>query len=332
MRRTYVYAGHPYAVVYRGYYYHGAPYYRYVPPYYYGPGYYGWAYDPWAAPVPWTWGWAAAPWYGYYGYYFTPYPVYPSPALWLTDYLLAENLRAAYEAQAAASAPAEYVQRPDIAPPPANPPEPAPAPDNASVTLTPEVKQAIAEQVRAEVAAEQAAASVRQAAAPANEQPSTISPPVEPASNEQVPEVLDPKMTIFVVSRTLSEPTPDGTVCSLSPGDILDRLADTPDANNNVRVRVTSSQNNDCAAHTQLDVSLQDLQDMHNDFRQKIDQGLQTLADNQGKNGMASAPPADPKPFVEGEAQPDVDAAAQLDQQQKEADTAEAAVRQAQEE
>jgi hypothetical protein len=338
MRRTYVYGDRPYAVVYRGYYYQGAPYYRYVPPYYYAPAFYGWAYHPWREPVPWTWGWAGDPWYGDYGYYFAPYPAYPYPALWLTDFLLAENLQAAYAARAAANAsqvaanePSVYIsQNSDAAPPAPNPPpESAPAPGNADVTLTPEVKQAIAEQVRTELAAKQAAASTRQAEAPANEQANPQQ--VEPTSNEQLPEVLDPKVTIFVVSNTLSELTPDGTVCSLSPGDILTRIADTPDANQNVRVLVTSSQNNDCTARTQLDVSLQDLQDMHNDFRQKIDQGLQTLADNQGKNGMASAPPADPRPREEGQAQPDTDATAQLDQQQKAADAAETAVRQAQE-
>jgi len=136
---------------------------------------------------------------------------------------------------------------------------------------------------------------------------------------------------MFVVSKTLSEQAPDGTACSLSPGDILTRIANTPDANQNVGVLVTSSQNNDCLAGTQLDVSLQDLSDMHNDFREKVDAGLRTLADTQGKNGMPGGPPADAKPLAEGQAQPDSDAAAQLDQQQQDADAAEAAVRQAQE-
>ncbi len=324
MRRTYVYGGRPYAVVYRGYYYRGVAYYGYVPPYYYAPAFYGWAYHPWAAPVSWRWGWAADPWYGYYGYYFTPYPVYPYPALWLTDFLLAENLRAAYEAQtaanaqAAADAQAEAGAPPPApdAPPPGAPP-PAPAPGNAdTTTLTPEVKQAIAEEVRAQLAAEQAAANNPQA--------------VAVPSSDQAPEALDPKLRTFIVSNTLSEQTDDGTACSLSPGDILTRIGNTPDANQNVKVLVTSSQNNDCEAGTQLAVSLQDLQDMHNDFRQKIDAGLQVLADNQGKDGMASGPPADPKPVEEGQAQPDTDATAQLDQQQKAADTAEADVQQAQ--
>ena len=44
-----------------------------------------------------------APWYGYYGDYFAPYPVYPSAAFWLTDYMIAASLQDAYAAQAAAA-------------------------------------------------------------------------------------------------------------------------------------------------------------------------------------------------------------------------------------
>ena len=68
------------------------------------PSYYGWAYNPWAAPVAYGWGWGGSPWYGYYGYYFAPAPVYATPSLWITDYLLAANLQAAYDARATAKA------------------------------------------------------------------------------------------------------------------------------------------------------------------------------------------------------------------------------------
>jgi hypothetical protein len=201
--------------------------------------------------------------------------------------------------QAEAGAPAVYVSKDT----------------NATATaLTPETKQAIADEVKAQLAAEQAAASSPQAAAA--------------PSNDQLPEALDPKVRTFIVSKALSEQTDDGTICSLSSGDVLTRIANTPDANQNVRVLVTSSQNNDCQAGMQLAVSLQDMQDMHNDFRQKIAEGLQALADNQGKNGMASGPPADPRPVEEGQAQPDTDAASQLDQQQHDADRAQAEVQQ----
>ena len=100
MRRTYVVGGRTYVRVYRGHYYDGVPYFVYVPPYYYTQAYYGWIYNPWPRPIYYTWGWYGSPWYRPYRYYFVPYPAYPYASLWLTDYLLAENLRLAYEAGA----------------------------------------------------------------------------------------------------------------------------------------------------------------------------------------------------------------------------------------
>ena len=111
MRRTYVYGGRTYVSVYRGYGYRGAVYYRYVPAYYYGPAYYAWGYNPWRAPIVYTgWGWAGTPWYGAYGYYFAPYPVYPSAAFWLIS--AAEDGDS--EAWAAASAGASFKPSPTM--------------------------------------------------------------------------------------------------------------------------------------------------------------------------------------------------------------------------
>ena len=84
---------------YGRYYYHGMYVNPYYPSYYYGPAFYGWAYNPWAAPVAYGWGWGGNPWFGFYGAYFTPYPIYASPAFWLTDYIIANSLQAAYQAQ-----------------------------------------------------------------------------------------------------------------------------------------------------------------------------------------------------------------------------------------
>src|SRR4029077_11743015 len=159
------------ARAYRGYGWRGGYYYGYAPGYYYGAGFYGWAYNPWAAPVAWGWGWGGAPWYGYYGYYFNPYPVYASPAFWVTDYLIAANLQAAYEARAAAVAEANSG---------GNPAGYNPGDDDSgggggggggssAVVLTPEVKQAIADEVKAQIAAEKAAAATSQSASAAND-------------------------------------------------------------------------------------------------------------------------------------------------------------------
>ncbi len=113
-RRAYYYHGREYNRYYRGYYYRGAYVNVYAPGFYYAPAFYGWAYNPWYTPVPYAWGWAGNPWYGFYGAYFAPYPVYAAPAFWLTDYLIAAELTAAFAARAAAAAEGAEVIPPSI--------------------------------------------------------------------------------------------------------------------------------------------------------------------------------------------------------------------------
>src|ERR1019366_7649447 len=166
--RTYYDHGHYRSGVYRGYSYGGRNYYGYYPGSFYNPGFYGWAYNPWASPVVWgvgAWGWGGAPWFGFYGGWFTPYPVYASPAFWLTDYVIAANLQAAYAAQADAGADA------DAGDGGGGGGGPAPAAASGQMALTPEVKQAIADEVKAQLAAQQAQAAqsgASAAPAPAN--------------------------------------------------------------------------------------------------------------------------------------------------------------------
>ncbi|MFI5097320.1 MAG: hypothetical protein ACHQT6_05030 [Candidatus Acidiferrales bacterium] len=316
MRRTYFYGGHRYAYAYRGYYWRGHPYFGFVAPYYYAPAFYGWAYRPWGAPIAFGWGWGGAPWYGYYGYYFNPYPVYASPAFWITDYLLAANLQAAYEARAAARAEANADAEA----------EEQPVSGGGAVALSPEVKQQIADEVRAQIAAQQQAAE-----RPEPAEPVTNNAPAGGGQNapDEVPAALDPARRTFIVSAVLSESTSDGTECSLSPGDVLTRMEDNPDANQNVKVLVASSQRNDCASGTQVAVAVQDLQDMHNDFQAKISEGLGKLAENQGKNGIPASPVAGAKANPNGQAQPDLTVEADLRAQQDEARQAEKEVQDA---
>ena len=318
MRRSYYYGGRSYAYAYRGYYWHGHPYFGFVAPYYYAPAFYGWAYNPWAAPIAFGWGWGAAPWYGYYGYYFAPAPVYASPAFWITDYLLAANLQAAYEARAAAQADANANAEAAA--------EEQPASGGGAVGLTPEVKQQIADEVRAQIAAQQQAAANPEPAAPVS---STAPAGGGQTGPDEVPAALDPAHRTFIVSAVLSEATPDGTECSLSPGDVLTRIQDTPDADQNVKVLVASSQRNDCTSGSQVAVAVQELQDMHNDFQAKISEGLGKLAENQGKNGIPSGPAAGSKPNPNGQAQPDLTVEADLKAQQDEANQAEKEVQDA---
>lgn len=305
VQRTYVVNHVVYTHVYRSCYYGGVAYYHYVPAYWYRPTFYGWAYNPWAAPVYYRWGWWEAPWYAPYGYYFAPYRVYPAASLWLTDYLLAETLKAAHQAEANASVAAQASARTST-----------PAPQAArsdNVVLTPEVKQAIADQVKAQIAAEQASAA---------------SGAQTTASQDQRPAALDPAQRVFVVATGIDVDAGGGKECTLTGGDVITRVTDTPDKNGNATVLVTASKNRDCAAGLLLPVAVQDLQEMHNRFREHLDTGLKELASNQGKGGIPAAPDTN---TVNGEvppAAPDIDAEHKLQAQQAEADQAEAGLRQ----
>jgi hypothetical protein len=101
VHRTYYVRGAPYARYYRSFGYRGVMLYGYVPVRYYSPGFYGWAYNPWAAPVSYSWGWDGSPWLGLYGGYFAPSPFYRSPSLWLTDFVISQQLMTAYQEQSA---------------------------------------------------------------------------------------------------------------------------------------------------------------------------------------------------------------------------------------
>ncbi len=76
---------------------------------------------------------------------------------------------------------------------------------SGAVALTPEVKQAIADEVKAQLAAQQAQAAQTGGSAPAN------------ASGE-VPPALDPARRTFVVDSDLSVVTANGQECGLCGG------------------------------------------------------------------------------------------------------------------
>jgi hypothetical protein len=304
VQRTYVVGGVRYARVYRSYSWHGGIYYHYVPAFYYRPAFYGWAYRPWGVRVAWGWGWGGAPWYGYYGYYFAPYPVYPSASFWLTDYLLAENLKLAYAAQ----------QDNGGGPPP----DAGQAPDN-TVQLSPEVKQMIADEVQRQLAAEQGAAG--NPAQPSAPQPQGGGD----ATPQETPTALDPNSRVFVVSSNLDVVKDDGSECSLTPGDVIIRTSTTPDGTK-VAVNVITSKRADCPSNTNTAVDVSDLQEMQNQFHEQLDAGLKTLADNQGKNGLPQAPDTSTTGGEVPAPAPDANAEADLQQQQKSADQADGSV------
>lgn len=310
VRRTYVVGGRSYVRVYRGHYYHGKPYYVYVPPYYYSPAYYHWMYGPWPRPVYYHWGWYGSIWYRPHGYYFTPYPVYPYASLWLTDYLIAENLRLAYEADQLTSyqptnasgeiALAAY--------------HPASQTQSGSAVLTTEVKQMIPDEVKNIIAEQQKAATSSATARQAD-------------SGDEMPAALDPSHRVFVVFSVL-EATMGEDVCPLTASDVVKRIENTPDGDNTVAVQVLASKRDDCAIGSRVRVQLTDLNDMLNHFREQVHAGMKILAQKQGKDGLPAAPPASPRAVPEGTAAADPMAAADLEKQEEEADQTETEVQQ----
>ena len=330
-QRTYYMGGRRYAYAYRGYYYRGARYYGYAPAYYYRPVYYGWAYNPWPAPVYYRWGWVGHPWYGHYSYYYAPYPAYPAAYYWVTDYMLAENLRAAYEAGLVANA------VPEAAPFARNADLTAglwsgdsliaanlqagyggglyagPAGATSQTQMSKEVKDALAEEVKQQIAAEKSAAGKPQATA---------------SRGDEVPPALDPNFRYFVVAGNLDVTTDDGQECALTQGDVIQRTSETAGDDNSVEVTVRSSKKDDCAVGTKAAVDVNELQEMYNHFRALLDAGLKSLAENSSKGGLPKAPDTS---TIAGEVPPptpDANVDSDLQQQEKEADKTEAEVNQ----
>jgi hypothetical protein len=67
-----------------------------VPAVAFGAAYYSWAARPWATPVSYNWRWDTEPWHAAYGGSFTPYSSYSSLDEWITDYVVAQNLKNSY--------------------------------------------------------------------------------------------------------------------------------------------------------------------------------------------------------------------------------------------
>jgi hypothetical protein len=295
--RAYYYHGAYYRGYYRGYYYHGAYLYGYRPAYYYPPVYYGWAYNPWPAPVPYAWGWRPAPWYGYYGAYFQPYPVYPSAAYWITDYMVSASLAEAYAAGAASTAAGME---------PINPAHLIyasydPATGVTSPAMTKDVKDAVANEIKLELAAGQ----------------KTTDPS---ASNSGTLESLlaDGQPHVFIASTGLTV-TSAGTDCGLTEGDVLALNAPPAAEATAADLRVLASKQSDCLKGSVVSVELADLQEMHNHLLSNIDKGMTEMKDHPGQGGLP-APPAEAisgtkeAPYAAAAPAADPNGAAELDQ------------------
>lgn len=301
--RTYYAHGRAYDRFYARYPYHGVYVEMYSPVAYYPPAFYGWAYNPWAVPIAYpvaAWGWGAAPWYGFYGAYFTPFPVYASASLWLTDYMISTTLAAAYQANADAAAQQQALAA-DAAP------------------LTPDIKNLVAQEVQRQIAVENAEAAPQTQAAGPN-----------PAISGVQRLLSDNQSHVFVAGAALDVVDANNNECAISDGDVL-QLTPTPlpdDATAATLVVMTSKGGVECKKGAAVTVNIEDLQEMQNHMREAIDTGMGELKDKQGKNGLpalpASASAAPTKAQFAMEAPPaDNTAQQQIEAQGADADKAE---------
>jgi hypothetical protein len=299
----------------------------FVPPVFFAPRFYGWAYYPWAAPISFTWGWFGAPWYVGPNPYFVASPVYPSAAFWLTDYSIGETLAAAYHLRHDAEMADEMIDDESAEADSAGANTSADGDAEASsdpnsdqqdtlhadsaTPITPEVKAAIAEEVKQELASDNAHSA----------NPSQ-------ASFDVLPSVLRQPNHVFIVSSDLDVTTTDQQLCALQAGDTLQLMSPAAADSGLVELRVASSKRRDCPAGVRVSVSLTDLQEMQNSFLTHTEEGLRKLHDNQGRAGLPSAPPdvvaAPPRPVVTGLDSASVtDSSVLLDQEREQADQAE---------
>ena len=293
--RTYWENGHAFVRFYGRSVYHGMALEVYAPIHFYPIGFYGWVHAPWASPIRYAWEWRVSPWYRVYGAYFVPYPNYASAPLWLTDYLIATSLAAAYAAQVRAQMAA-----------------------GGAPTLSPEVKEAIAQEVALEVQQEMAAARANAAdpqGLPDNDGISTL--------------LTDGNSHVFMAGSNLDLVDGSGNECTMSAGDVVQvRAAPAPGAQAVNAAVLASKGGSECEPGSTVRMGLADLQEMQNYMRQTVDQGM---ADLQARQGTANLPPAPASAqgapvsagFAVGAPPPDANVQAELAEQAAAADQAE---------
>jgi hypothetical protein len=335
-QRTFYDHGRAYDRFYGRYPYHGGYLEVYTPARFYPVGFYGYAYAPWAAPVPYAWGWGAAPWYGYYGAYYSPYPVYAAPNYWLADFVIAASLAAAFEAGAATADASPIAAAPWLDASPllsatrwthtarwlADQLIESAAADSLSVTpMSADVKQAVAEEIKAAVERER-----NQAQAGAAQEDGASD------QNSIAQLLIDGQTHVLVAGSDLDLTSTAGPECALSQGDVIKVAGVLPDGVDTVNATILASKGDkECVVNESVVVAISDLQEMQNHMREQVDEGLDQLQKTQGKNGLPAAPPGATggsvrAAFAAAAPPPDARAKSEISEQASSADQAEGEV------
>jgi hypothetical protein len=316
--RTFVGGGHVlYTRVYQDHVWHQFgrtfAYQTFVPAVRFPGVYYAWALAAWPHPVAYAWGWRAQPWYPAYGVLFTPYPVYASPDLWMTDYILAQSMQAAYQAQTPAPPPqpsAQWTPAPppgipdsSLAPPDAQPgdtsaaPQPdaaPPAPQSIDApsapvapppAITPQIKAQLNTQIKVQLEEQQAAQAT----------PAVL-------TTQSGPAALRANHVFFQVVQPLDVPTAHGH-CSLSANDYIKRTGAMSSDDWMIPVVVELSRPSDCPEGLATRIGLNDLNAMENEQEAQVLEAMQAASKSMGPNGPPSG--ARPTLIADGSATPD---------------------------
>jgi hypothetical protein len=175
--------------------------------------------------------------------------------------------------------------------------------------MTPEVKQAIADEVHRQLDQERIES---QAAAPAQNGPQFLA---------------DNASHVFIVANGLDVQSRAGD-CALTEGDVVQMIAPPPANSATADLTVMASKGQDCRKGTTVSIAIPDLQEMQNHMRATLDQGLADLQKRQGQGGLPAEPPAAARPPVDAPyataaPPPDPNIASEVSQQAESATQAE---------
>ena len=180
------------------------------------------------------------------------------PAFWLTDYLIATSLQAAYAAQVQANANAAAAAL-------------------CGSPLSPDVKAQIADEVKYDVQQENLAA-----------QANAANPQAPPPDTGVAALMSDGRPHVFVAGSDLDLVDASGRECMVTQGDVVQvQSAPAPDAVQANAIVLASKGGNECAQAASVTVALTDLQEMQNHMRETIDQGMAELQAKKGKGWLA---------------------------------------------
>ncbi|HLJ39322.1 MAG TPA: hypothetical protein VKT54_13040 [Steroidobacteraceae bacterium] len=268
--------------------------------------YYAWALGAWPRPVFYSWGWQMQPWYPTYGVMFTPYAAYTSPDQWMTDYIIAQNMQMAYQAQAAVPPPQPAPQPAALPAPdpsntsPASPPgytsltphsqEPSPPSQSDSTSgsiapppaMTPQVKAELNAQIKVQLREQQAAQAT----------PATL-------TTQSTPPALRTNHVFFEVVQPLDVTTANGH-CSLKANDYIKRTGGMSNDDWMIPVVVELSGPSDCPEGLATRIGLNDLNAMENEQEAQVMEAMRAASRSMGADGPPSG--AQPTLIADGSA------------------------------